>query len=112
MWNIDTAWFDVAVVATAFAVGNILFSRFEEYRPRWRRVLKLVLALVVTVGLAWTAGRAWAYGWLVVPGAFAAWIHLVWLPRHGINGWTAEPRDQYLRLVKETRLRDVLRGHA
>jgi hypothetical protein len=49
---------------------------------------------------------------MVLPAIFAAWIHLVWLPRRGINGWTAEPRDQYLMLVKHTRLRDFLRGDA
>lgn len=112
MWNIDTAWFDVAVVGTAFAVGNVLFGRFVEFRPRWRRLLKLALVLALTVGLARTAGRAWAYGWMVLPAIFAAWIHLVWLPRRGINGWTAEPRDQYLELVKQIRLRDILRGNA
>lgn len=26
-------------------------------------------------------------------------IHGWWLPKHGINGWTGEPRDKYLELV-------------
>jgi hypothetical protein len=40
MWSVDTPWFDVAVVSTAIAVGSILFGRFEEHKPRWRRLLK------------------------------------------------------------------------
>jgi hypothetical protein len=26
-------------------------------------------------------------------------IHAWWLPRQGVNGWTAEPRDRYYALV-------------
>lgn len=100
MWSIDTRWFDVAVVMTIFAVGNVLFGRFEEHKPRGRRVIKVALVLVTTLSIADLAGRAWAYGVLAVPLVGAAWVHLVWLPRHGVNGWTAEPRDRYLALVK------------
>jgi predicted MFS family arabinose efflux permease len=99
MWRTDTLWFDVAMVMTIFAVGNILFGRFEEHRPRWRRLLKVAIVLTVVLSLSATAGRPWAYG-VLVPFLFAAaWIHLHWLPKHGINGWTAEPRDKYLELV-------------
>ncbi len=107
MWNLDTRWFDVALVGIFFAIGNILFGRFEEHRPRWRRLLKLALVLAITLTLASTVGRAWAYGWMLLPLSLAAWVHLVWLPRHGVNGFTAEPREKYLALVKEARLRDV-----
>ena len=100
MWSTDTAWFDVAVVMTIFAIGNVLFGRFEDHKPRARRVLKVVVVTVVTVAIAQAAGRVWAYGLLMLPLAAAAWVHLVWLPRHGINGWTAEPRDKYLELVR------------
>ena len=109
MWTIDTPWFDVAVVGMGFAIGNILFGRFNEHQPRWRRVMKLVVVLAVTLLLARTVGRAWAYGWMLVPAAFAVWVHLVWLPRQGVSGWTAEPRDRYRELIAHARLRDVFR---
>ena len=32
MWSTDTLWFDVAVVMTIFAIGSILFGRFEEHK--------------------------------------------------------------------------------
>lgn len=110
MWNIETPWFDVALIGVGFAVGNILFGRFQEHRPRWRRVLKLALFLALTVFLARTVGRGWAYGWMILPAMLAAWVHLVWLPRRGISGWTAEPRAEYLALVKRATLRDLWRG--
>ncbi len=103
MWGTETRWFDVAVVMSLFAVGSILFGRFEEHKPRWRRLLKVVIVLVLTLTLAATVGRVWAYGLLVLPILGAAWVHLRWLPRHGINGWTAEPRDKYLELVRSRR---------
>jgi hypothetical protein len=99
MWRTDTLWFDVAVVMTIFAVGGILFGRFEQHKPRWRRVLKVAVVLATILALSFTVGRLWAYGVLMLPLLAAAWVHLYWLPKHGINGWTAEPYDKYLELV-------------
>jgi hypothetical protein len=109
MWNTDTPWFDVAVISLSFAIGNILFGRFEEHRSRWRRVFKLALVLAITLGLAQTVARAWAYGWMVPVLLLVVWIHGVWLPRNGVNGWTAEPRDRYLELLSRATIRDVFR---
>lgn len=110
MWNIDTPWFDVAVIGVTFAIGNILFGRFEEHRSRWRRVLKLAVTLALVLTLSLTVGRAWAYGWMVPLLGFVIYIHGVWLPRNGVNGWTAEPRDRYLELVRRATLREVFRS--
>ena len=103
MWRTDTLWFDIAMVMTTFAIGSILFGRFEEHKPRWRRLLKVAIVLGVIVALSATIGRVWAYGVLMLPLAIAAWVHLYWLPKHGINGWTGEPRDKYLELVQGRR---------
>lgn len=103
MWNTDTPWFDTAVILGIFAFGNILFGRFEEHRPRAWRVLKLIVILGVLLGLSLTAGRAWSFGLLALMLAGAAYLHGRWLPQHGINGWTAEPRERYLELVRKKR---------
>jgi hypothetical protein len=104
-WTPATPWFDVAMVTGLFAIGSILFGRFEEHKPRWRRVLKLVLVTAIYLAVARTAGRVWAMGLLALPILGAAWIHLVWLPRHGVDGWTGEPRQRYLDLVVPERKR-------
>lgn len=103
MWHTNTLWFEVALVMTIFAVGNILFGHFEEHKPKWQRLLKVMHVTAVFVAISAFFGRAWAFGFLAVPLLGAAVIHLWWLPKHGINGWTAEPREKYYELIKARR---------
>jgi hypothetical protein len=99
MWNSEIAWFDVAVVMSIFAVGNILFGHFEEHKPKARRVLKVVLVAGLTFTLS-SVGLRWiAYAVIGALGLAAAYVHIWWLPSHGINGWTGEPRDKYYDLL-------------
>ena len=99
----DSLWFEVAVVSSIFAFGNIFFGHFEERTPRWRKVLKLLLFVVVVTALSAFLGRAWAFGFLGLVLLAAAYIHAVWLPSKGINGWTGEPKDRYYELRGWTR---------
>ena len=99
MWNPETAWFDLAVVMSIFAVGNILFGHFEEHKPKARRVLKVALVAGVIFALS-SVGRRWmAYMIVGAMALAAAYVHIWWLPSHGINGWTGEPRDKYYDLL-------------
>jgi hypothetical protein len=92
-------WMEVAVVAIIFAVGNIVFGHWEEQTPKWRRLLKLVVVLGLTLALSAWLGRAWAFGFLGLLGVFAVIVHAFVLPRrYGINGWTGEPKDKYYAL--------------
>jgi hypothetical protein len=101
MWRTDSLWFEAAIVLGIFAVGNILFGHFEQHKPPLRRLAKVALVLGLTLTLSATLGRAWGLGWLLLPLGAAAYIHLHWLPKHGINGLTGEPRDKYLALMAE-----------
>jgi hypothetical protein len=91
-------WMEVAVVATIFAVGNILMGHWEERTPKWRRLLKFVLFIGVTLGLSAWLGRPWAFGFLGLLGLAVIVIHGWWLPKKGINGWTGEPKEKYYAL--------------
>ncbi len=99
MWRTDSLWFETAIVLGIFAVGNILFGHFEQHRSSVRRLAKVALVLGITLTVSSTLGRVWGLGWLLLPLGAAAYIHLRWLPKHGINGWTGEPREKYLELV-------------
>ena len=59
--------------------------------------LRLGLTIFVTVSA--TIGRPWAFGLLALPLAAALVIYVWWLPKHGINGWTGEPKEKYYDLI-------------
>lgn len=92
-------WFDVAVVMTVFALGNILFGHFEEHKPKWLRVLKVLVVLGATVGLSALGLRWVAYLLIGALGLAAAYIHLWWLPKNGVSGWSGEPKERYYELI-------------
>jgi hypothetical protein len=105
MWGIDTPWFDVAIVMSIFAIGNILFGHFEEHKPKMLRLLKLALFTGVVTALSVVGLRWLAYSLLGVLGIVAVYVHGVWLPRHGINGLTGEPKEKYYELLRMRRKR-------
>ena len=94
----QTLWFEVAIVSSMFAFGNIFFGHFEEHTPRWRKAVKMVLFIGVVVGLSAFLGRVWSFGFLALVLLAVAYIHAIWLPSKGINGWTGEPKDKYYAL--------------
>ena len=97
----DSLWLDVAAFLLLVLVGHILLGHFEDYRPRWRRVLKVVLSLALFIAALATLGRFWAWLIFFVPVAIGIPIvHMWWLPKQGINGWTGQPREKYLELVR------------
>ncbi len=99
MWEITTYWFDVSIVLGIFTVGNILLGHFEEHKPKWRRLLKVATTVALALWLSSLNLRGVFYAIVAVIGLGAAYIHIIWLPKNGINGWTGEPKDKYLELV-------------
>jgi hypothetical protein len=91
-------WIDVAAVAAVFAVGNIYFGHFEQGTAKWRRVLKLALITGLTAAVASAGGHLWAAGFVAVLAAIGLSAHFIITRRHGIDPWTAEPRDKYYAL--------------
>lgn len=98
MVTTSSMWMEVAVVATIFAVGNILFGHWEAQTPKWRRLLKFVLFVGLTLAISAWLGRRWTFAFLGLLGLIVVIIHAWWLPRHGINGWTGEPKEKYYAL--------------
>jgi hypothetical protein len=88
-------WFEVALITTIFAIGNILFEHFEEGTPKWRRILKIFIFIGITILLTKYLGRAWFYLMLLIMSVAVGIIHAWWLPKHGINGLTGEPKEKY-----------------
>ena len=90
--------FDLTLVALLLAVGNVAFRHFDPDKPLWRRLLKSLFTLAITAAISHYFGRTGvliAIGIALLP---LIYVHAIWLPRRGINGWTAEPRDKYYAL--------------
>lgn len=100
MWDINTIWFEVSVVCGTFVLGHILLGHFEERTPKLWKFAKFVGALILVISLSKWFGQSIAllvYGLLYLP---VLWIHLIYLPKKGINGWTGEPKSKYYDLRK------------
>lgn len=91
-------WYEIAIVSSIFAIGNIFFGHFEELTPKWRRLLKFILVTALLVAISYYAGRTWFHISLLISALLVLIIHGWWLPKKGINGWTGEPKDKYYEL--------------
>ena len=88
MWNTDTPWFDVTVVMTIFAIGNIFFGHFEEHKPKGLRALKVIFFVGLVAGLS-SFGLRWvSFAIIGALALVALYVHGWWLPSHGVNGLT------------------------
>lgn len=91
-------WLDLGCMSLFLLIGNILFRHFDPWMPWWRRVLKSLLILAITALISYYFGHRGfliAFGLALIP---LLYIHGIWLPRRGINGLTAKPRDKYYAL--------------
>ncbi len=89
---------ELTVTALLLLAGNIVFFRFEPHAPLWRRVLKALATLLAVALLSHYFGRKGVLigaGMALLP---VVYVHGVWLPRNGVNGWTAEPKEKYYAL--------------
>ncbi len=91
-------WIDIALMASGFAIGNILFGHFEERTPKWRRVLKFIMFTALIAVISSTAGRVWSIAFVGALFSMALIIHFWWLPKQGIDPFTAERREKYYAL--------------
>jgi hypothetical protein len=94
----DSLWFEVAIIASIFAFGHIFFGHFEVFTARWKKVLKIVVFTALACAISSLFGRSWFFVMLGVLSSLVLVIHAWWLPKHGINGLTAEPKEKYYAL--------------
>jgi hypothetical protein len=98
-FSTDSLWLEVSVMTSIFAFGLIFFGHFEEGAPKWRRALKIPLLTGLACAISAFLGRFWFFAFLALLAGFVLYVHAWVLPRkHGINGWTGEPRNKYYAL--------------
>lgn len=96
MWSTGSLWFEIAIVSSIYAIGNMTMGHFEEQTPKLRRVGKYLLTLVVICLVSFFFGRTLS---MILLGVFmlpVLYIHIYYLPKKkGINGLTGEPKSKY-----------------
>jgi hypothetical protein len=90
---------DVALMAAVLVIGNVKFRHFEPRMPLWRRLPKVFAALAATAIISYYFGTTGVCIAFIVAALPVIYVHGVWLPRHGVNGWTGEPREKYYALA-------------
>ena len=88
----------MATVAALLVFGNIKFRHFDPGLPLRRRVMKVLAALAVTAAVSHYFGSTGVFIGLGIAMLPVIYVHGIWLPRHGVNGWTGEPREKYYAL--------------
>jgi len=100
MWNTNSLWFEVAIVTTILLSGYIFLGHFEERSPKWRKLLKSIMTLLITISVSIFFGRTIASIVLGIAFLPVIYIHAVVLPKNGINGWTGKPKAKYYEFRK------------
>jgi hypothetical protein len=94
-FSLNTLWFEIAVMTSIFAFGQVFFGHFERHTPKWKRVLKIPVFIVLACTISAIFGRVWFFSFLGILCLAVTFVHAWWLPKNGINGWTAEPKEKY-----------------
>jgi hypothetical protein len=101
MWTTESLWFEIAIVSMIYAFGNILMGQFEEQTPKFRRVGKYILTVIIICSISVFFGRAVSMIFLALFIIPLIYVHGYFLPRKkGINGWTGEPKSKYYEFRK------------
>jgi hypothetical protein len=91
-------WLDVTAMALFLIAGNVVFRHFEPMASTTRRVVKVLLTLAITGAVSYFFGRTGVAIAFLAAFLPVIYIHAIWLPRNGVNGWTGEPKAKYYAL--------------
>jgi len=98
MWNTDSFWFELFIISFGLLMGHIFMGHFEERSTKLRKFVKAIISILLIITLSYFFGRTVAFtvfGLFLIP---ILYIHGIWLPKKGINGWTGEPKSRYYEL--------------
>jgi len=93
-------YLDAAVFVAGWLVGQVVFAGYEAHVRPMKKLTKLLVLAAVFFAIHQLAGRTWFYGALAVLATGIGVLHGYWFHhRHGIHWRTAQPREEYLRLI-------------
>jgi hypothetical protein len=91
-------WVDLYLSALLFALGALVFGRFELHTPLRKRLFKLVFYQGIAALLVFTVGRPWSLLWIFGLMAVGMIFHFWWTLKHDIHPLKATPQDRYYQL--------------
>ncbi len=91
----------LTVITIASLAYFVVFKKFEKHVPMRGRIVKLLIVVGVLsiIGIVFSRYAFWGMIGLMTIGQI--YVHGVYFPKHGVNGWTAEPYDKYLELTEK-----------
>ena len=92
---------EILIVLTIASLSYfVAFNKFEKHVPIRRRIVKLLIVVGVLsiIGILFSRYAFWGTIALMTIGQ--VYVHGVYFPKHGVNGWTAEPYDKYPELTE------------
>jgi len=96
----EVNYWDAVVFDSGWLIGLRIFRGYDAHVHPRKRLIKFALLAVVFFAIHQLAGRQWFIGLLMVMAAGIAILHGYWFHyRHRIHWRTAEPREEYLRLI-------------
>jgi hypothetical protein len=97
---INTLWFEIAIITSIFAFGQLFFATFAEETSKTSRFVKMILFISLAPVISAVFGRVWFFVLLGSFLGFFLYIHAWYLPKNGVNGFTGEPKERYRALRK------------
>jgi hypothetical protein len=82
--------------------GVAVFGKFEGEAPGWKRALKWLLMLIITIACSHYFGQWVAILVLLIVFTLSLIFHFTWCKRNGIHPFQATPRKKYYQLRQWT----------
>ncbi len=92
---------EIIIVLTISSLAYfVVFNKFEKHVPMQKRITKLIIlvSVLAIIGVLFSRFAFWSVIALMTIGQ--VYVHGIYFPKHGVNGWTAEPYDKYLELTE------------
>jgi len=92
---------EILIVLIVASIAYFLaFNNFEKHLPTARRVTKLFIVVSILAFIGILFGRYVFWGVITLMTMGQIYLHGWYFPKHGINGFTAEPHDKYLATIE------------
>jgi hypothetical protein len=100
---VNTLWFEIAIITSIFAFGQLFFAAFAEESSKGSRFVKMIAFTGLAPIISAVFGRMWFFAVLGSFLCFFLYIHAWYLPKNGVNGFTGEPKEIYDALRRRRR---------